>query len=225
MVPGVTSVNKKGGPMAQRLLDWYIREGKKSKKKSADAASIGKLVHKYAEFKTEGKEFDWNEVEDHKDSEKIKRCIRLYENWYKDNEDKVLGTELLIGSPKLLFGGMIDRLVYSRKWGKVIDDYKTSSGFFIDNFIQAAGYSIAAREWLNEHIDTYRILLFPKTGTEFHTLLVTGDSWLLDGKKVDGNGVTQDDLKQQFLRNRSSLEFHKRGDKFFDNIYEDLKNE
>jgi len=225
LVPGVTSINKLGGPTDPKLLAWYMATGRKSKKKSLEAASIGKLVHSYAEERSLGKQPDMGRIEEHPDVAKIKCCIEHYEEWYKTNEDKVLGTEMLVGSAMYRYGGTIDRLVESKTWGLVLDDYKTSKGFYIDQFLQLAAYREAAAEWFDKRVDALRILLFPKSGGTFHSLLLTGRGWFFDNVPLANVSITFNDLWEQFKRNRLSMDFYRLGSQVCADINTGLSND
>lgn len=229
IVPGVTTVNKGGYPTSPKLLAWFMRNGNKSKEIAAEAADIGKVLHKYAELKILGKidTFNWTELEDfnEKDREAIQNTIDLFEKWFKTNITKTIGSEMMVASPTYQFAGTLDRLSSNEHDEAGIEDYKTSSGFFVDQFIQMAGYKIALYEWKGLEAKWFRINLFGKTKAMFHTLLVNRDGWYLDGQLHVQDVYAMQKLESQFLRNRKTFSFVKEYDELFDGIYGKLKGE
>lgn len=227
IVPGVTTVNKKGFPTNEKLLNWFKRNGQNSTRIANEAADVGKIVHKYAEHTANGEsgKFDWSIVESHKHKIQIKNCIRLFTSWWEKNTTRTMGTELLIASPTYNFGGMIDRLALNTQDELGIEDYKTSSGFFIDQFVQQAGYKIAAYEWLNMDIKWLRINLFGKQDGDFHTLLVNQEGWYLDEKIYLADKFAMLKLQNQFVSNRKTYGFVDEYEPMFDDIYKTLKAE
>lgn len=225
IVPGVTSINKKGFPTPERLLNWYKMQGKKSDKIATTAADLGKLLHKYAELRVKGTVWiDWEKEVEAESKEKLANCISIFEDWYKQNNTRTLDSELLVGSSTYKFAGTLDRLSLNTKDEIGIEDYKTSSGFFIEHFIQMAGYKLALYEWKGLDAKWFRINLFGKTKAEFHTLMVNKEGWFLDGVLYEKDEYAIQKLESQFLRNRKTYEFVDTYDGLLDSIYHVIKD-
>ena len=225
IVPGVTTVNKKGYPTSEKLLNWFMKNGRASKQIAAEAADVGKILHKYAELKIAGQldKFNWTEVEEHEFKKEIKNCIDVFEKWFTANTTKTIASELMVASPTYQFAGTLDRLSSNDHDEAGIEDYKTSSGFFVDQFVQMAGYKIALYEWKGIEAKWFRINLFGKKDADFHTLLVNRDGWYLDGTLFDTDAYAMQKLESQFLRNRKTYAFVDEHDPKFDGIYQMLK--
>lgn len=226
-VGGVTTINKKGFPTSEKLINWYKRNGMRSNKLANDAADIGKMVHKYAELTVEGKsgEFNWEDVEKHKGKIQIKNCIKHFTSWHQKNTTRTMGSEMLVASPQYKFGGMLDRLALDLDDNLGIEDYKTSSGFFIDQFIQMSGYKIAVYEWKNLDVKWLRINLFTKQDGDFHTLLVNQEGWYLDGNLWVVDKFAMIKLQNQFISNLKTFNFVNEYEPIFDKIYDKLQEE
>lgn len=140
---------------------------KKSKtaymKKSQEAASIGTMVHDYVYSSENHKPFDVGLIQQHPDREKIEKAISQYHGWKESNRDSILSAEGIVASPTYWFAGRFDRLAL-RGNKVVLSDFKTSSGIYVDMFIQLASYKIAIEEWMGNKIDAFEILRFGKEG-------------------------------------------------------------
>ncbi len=197
-VVGASTISK-CHPLPRPLLNWYMGQAGEyvaSKMKAVDAgtielkdvlkesktafnevlddtADIGTFVHEYAYvYETDG---DIKEVRKkivgHKDETKIENGIRAFVDWKETNHDDILKSEEIIASVKYQFGGKFDTL--RKRDGKVIlGDYKTSKGFYPEQFIQLGAYKIALKEWLDIDVDGIEVLRFGKDG-EFDTKLIT----------------------------------------------------
>lgn len=225
VVPGVTTVNKKGFPTPQRLINWMMSKGKNANKIASEAAEVGKIVHKYAELTAKGtpEAFSWSKIKGHKDEEQIRNCVTKFKLWYSSNHKKTVDAEVLVGSVEYQFGGMIDRLSLDEKLGRGIEDFKTSNYFFIEQLVQQAGYRLAAKEWLGLDIDWLRIVKFPKEGDRIDTLTVTSEGWLLNDELVRVDVDVLATLTEQFIRNRKTSVFVDVYETLFDEIYERTK--
>ncbi len=193
VVPGVTTLIKAGLPTPEPLQNWkigigaeyvlanpkdpeVIKNAKQAwKKESEEAASIGIVVHDYAELVSLKKPEEALEMlAKHEGSAHwggILAAVHKVDEFNKENEDEILFTETLVASPKYKFAGRFDRLV--RRNGKVIiSDYKTSKSFYVEQFIQDAAYSIAISEWLGIEVEGFEVLRFGKEGGDFEPLLI-----------------------------------------------------
>jgi len=186
-----------------KLPDYLLEEiSKKSKAAwmtiAKKAANIGTIVHDYAEqFEFRGKidEELHKTIMQHKDKAKIISCIQKFRRWKKQNKDTILRHEEILGSVLYRFAGKFDRLA-SRNGLIVLSDFKTSSGFFIDQFIQLAAYTLLLKEWFNINIDVIEIIRFGKEDGVFETKEIK------DKKEIKL-------LQEQFLRNLATYRFMK----------------
>lgn len=99
------------------------------------------------------------------------KCIKAAMPWRKEVEDdEIIALEEIVASVVRWYAGKFDRL--SRRKGKVIlTDYKTSSGIFVDMFLQLALYRQAIQEWLGITVDAVEIVRFGKDGAFEHKLV------------------------------------------------------
>lgn len=162
------------------------------------AANIGTIIHDYAEqFEFKGKidEELHERIVQHKDKSKIFSCIKKFRRWKIQNKDIILRHEEILGSILYSFAGKFDRLS-SRNGLIVLSDFKTSSGFFIDQLIQLAAYVILLKEWLNINVDVIEIIRFGKEDGEFEVKQVK-----------DKNEIKE--LQKQFIRGLETYKFMK----------------
>lgn len=228
-VPGTTTFNKEAYPESPQLVSWKVGQGatyavealmemarnnqipdadsikqiiKESKtafrKFSQKAASIGTVLHDYAYCNEINKPFDDYELVRHPDAHKVLACVAKFKEWKEGNKDELIASEVVVASAEHQFAGKFDRL--SRRGGMVVlSDFKTSSGIFIDQWIQLATYRLAIKEWMNVEVDALEILRFGKTDAEFETKIVT-----------DKEEIAK--YTEQALRNRETYDFRKRFD-------------
>jgi len=199
-VYGVTTINKQGYPMSPKLLGWLMSKGRvKAKKESKEAADIGTLVHDYANlFEKDGKisEELHNKINTQVNKNLILSCIKKFRRWKRQNLDEIIGSEEIVASVNYNFAGKYDRL--SKRNGLVVlSDFKTSSGIYVDQFVQLAGYTIALKEWKNISVDAVEILRFGKEDGTFEPKIVTDQSLIRD-------------FQEQFLRNIFTFNFVQR---------------
>lgn len=140
-----------------------------------EAADIGTICHSFAEFDSLGK-FDeaqklLDQVRGAVSWPLISACIEKYAEWKKTNGGTLVQSEALVGSPRYLFCGKIDRLDQVGKKLR-LRDYKTSKAIFLDNFIQLGAYSLAIKEWLGLDVAELEILRFGKDDGTFETLVI-----------------------------------------------------
>ena len=219
-VPGPTTFIKEGFPVSEGLINWKIEQGARfvlqntEKLTSADvikgakvawkdaaqaAANIGTIVHDYAYLTEVGKEAEAQSLvlksQDLPDWNKIKNGMNKFDAWKDENNDQLLFSEAIVANITHKFGGKFDRLAV-RHHKLVLSDFKTSSGIFVDMFIQLGAYSLAIKEWLGQEVDVFEILRFGKEDGEFQV------------QQFDSTG----DLiwfEQQAIRCRETYEFKK----------------
>jgi hypothetical protein len=194
---GVTTINKKGYPISPHLLRWMMARGiKKSKKEAEEAASIGKLVHSYAENYEHHKKTP-DDLHDniifHKDKALVLNCIKKFRRWERENQDKLIGSEGLVASVEYNFAGTFDRLA-QRKNEVVLSDFKTSSGIYTEQFIQISAYALALWEWRKIKVDVLEVIRFGKDSGEFETKQISNIKQIVE-------------LQEQFIRNLHTMRF------------------
>ena len=182
-----------------------------SKKVAEEAAGIGTIVHDYAYLTELGKIEDATKlVADNVDSpnwESINNGIKKFTGWKEENKDEIVSSEAIVAHVCPMhegkeddtalcscYGGKFDRLA-KRGDLLVLSDFKTSSGIYVDMFIQLAAYTIAIDQWLGLKVDAVEILRFGKEDGELQTLMMKGQ----DIEK----------FKQQAIRCRETYEFRK----------------
>jgi hypothetical protein len=179
---GVTTIISQGYPKSQRIVDWQIKQGadwaikQVGKLELADilkqaptayreeldeAADIGTAVHDLAYNYTKFNKCDVEQHKLHPNYGIIVRCFEQFVEWTNTVSDEILALEELVCSPSLMFAGRFDRLS-KRKGVVTLSDYKTSSGFYITQFIQMAAYAIAIKEWMGIEVEDIEIVRFDK---------------------------------------------------------------
>ncbi len=207
-VVGVTTFIKAGFPTSEALVNWkigkaaeytydnwqdsskdqLIKDAKQAWRKDAEeSAGIGTIVHEYAYLSSLNKhEEALKELNTHQESdqwEKIISAVRQVDDYLKDTKDKLLYAETTVGSLQKQFAGRFDRLV--KRDGKVIiTDYKTSKGFYLEQFIQDGAYAIAIEEWLGLKVEGFEVVRFGKEGGDFKSLLITKHEELEEFKQA-----------------------------------------
>lgn len=158
-----------------KLAEAIVKRSSKAGDKAAKrAATIGTFVHDYA-YQTEVNgtvsEELLSKIRTHRDYAKINLGVQKFTAWHSENQDQMVASEAVVASVRHSFGGKFDRL--SRRNGLItLSDFKTSSGIFVDQFIQLAAYRIAIREWMGLDVQQIEILRFGKEDGEFETKLI-----------------------------------------------------
>lgn len=177
---GVTSAISQGYPKAQNLVDWQARKAAQFvydydeflpypdvvkeavtsyKDELEEAGDIGTAVHNYCYLFEKGIKFSLNPNFGNYDV--IKKCCEQFDQWRAGLPDEIITLEELVCSPSLKYAGRFDRLA-NRDGVIVLSDYKTSSSFYITQFVQLAGYCMAIEEWIGIHVDDIEIIRFDK---------------------------------------------------------------
>lgn len=190
-VPGVTTFVKGGMPDSYYLTRWKIGQGANYALENANridldkvieeskdawqgvgkkAAAIGTFVHDYAYFLELENEKELQKLskklEGLPEQEKIKSSLKKVDEWHLQNTDELVASEQLVASIRFQFGGKFDRLA-RRNGVYILSDFKTSNGFYVDQFVQLAAYRLAIREWMNIDIGEVEILRFGKVDGDF----------------------------------------------------------
>jgi len=185
-------------PTASQLV-WITQKAKRAfMRKSKEAADIGSIVHDYANAFERQVQFNMKVIENHPDRKKIEKCLKKFIGWKSKNKDEMLASEEVVASPTYWFAGKFDRLA-KRNGLVILSDFKTSSGIFVDQFVQLAGYAIAIKEWLGIDVHGIEIVRFGKDGS-FDTKLVTDPAEITD-------------YMNQFIRNVQTSQFRKEYEK------------
>jgi hypothetical protein len=174
---------------------------KASKKKPAElataAAAIGTIVHDYAYWFEKGETAKCLTIEhdalQHPDGEKIKNGIGLFLNWHEKvgAKDTMVASEDIVGLPCnnhgenvpehslcYCYAGKFDRLVSRPGVGLVLSDFKTSSGIYVEQFLQEGAYTPAIEFWMGERLQGEKIagleiLRFGKEDGKFEAMLIS----------------------------------------------------
>lgn len=169
LVPSVTTILKtlsKG----DALVIWANNLGwkhKSYKKELEDAAIIGTVAHAFCEYvlsndKTILEEID-KELENMSDemSEKTHNAISSFMQWWSDNKEYVepISTELQLSCED--YGGTAD-LICKYKGKRMILDYKTSSSFYMTQYLQLAAYAKMYKKKYNKKISDVAVLRLDK---------------------------------------------------------------
>ncbi len=185
-------------PLTKQITELIKKSKRAFMHKSTAAASIGTVVHDYANAYEAKIPFDMSVVTEHKDRDKIEKCIAKFIEWSDKNKDEMLLAEEVVASPTYWFAGKFDRLA-KRNGLTILSDFKTSSFIYTDQFVQLAGYAIAIKEWLGIDVNGIEILRFGKDGS-FETKLVTNTEEITE-------------YMNQFVRNCLTSQFRKKFEK------------
>jgi len=163
-VPGTTTIT---GLLAKPfLIPWANKlglEGIDSTKYRDEAAEVGTLAHKMIECYLSGEALDEKEYSATDWDLAINAVLKFYE-WEKQNDIRVVESELPLVSEINLYGGTID-CICELDGKLVMLDFKTSKAIYDENFVQLAAY----RELAKEHgydIEECRVLRIGRDETE-----------------------------------------------------------
>jgi ATP-dependent exoDNAse (exonuclease V) beta subunit len=230
---GVTTAGKHGYPASKQITNWQtkhsaryamsaviplVQKKKRVTKKMMEeiaeasldayakplgaAADIGTIVHDYAYHTESGLHYDMEQWAEHPDIKKVRAGIRAWNTWKARNKDEVVSLEALVGSYTRMYAGRLDRL--SRRGEQVVlGDYKTSSGFYVSQFVQAAGYRRAVREWLGLEVTLLEIIRLDKYRGRVETRT---SQELAHVFKID-HAELLEVLDRQFIRNLETAKF------------------
>jgi hypothetical protein len=211
-VVGVTTFIKAGWPTPEPLINWKIGKAAEFawdtavapsidinrseaiklaktawKKDTAEAAGIGSIVHDYAHLSSLGRNDEAIEaLSDHVGTPEwyaIQNAVYKVDQFLEQTKDEIVLLETMVASPLHRFAGRFDRLV--KRDGKIIiTDYKTSKGFYFEQFIQDGAYALALQEWLGIHVQGFEVVRFGKEGGDFEQLLITDFDELNEFKRA-----------------------------------------
>lgn len=189
----------------KNVLAKWLSGAKTATKDTLDrTADIGTLMHDYCWALRTNQAFDSSRVAGHEHEAQILKRLAEVKQWVTERQltERVLRAEEIIASIKYKFGGKFDCLV-ERSDGKIIlQDYKSAKGFYVEQFIQGGGYSIALKEWLGIKIDGIEIIRF-------------NDNTDRPESKVIDRPKQIKSFEQQFIRCRETREFQRAWEKVF----------
>ena len=132
-----------------------------------EAASVGSLVHKFAEDFSQAKINNQEMPEISEDlCEQAINGISAFLDWYNGHNINFLDCEKLLYSRKNDFAGLTDAVV-DIDGRKILLDYKTGKGIYSEHYYQVAGYRLAYEEE-NGKLDGAMILHFDKETGNFN---------------------------------------------------------
>ncbi len=206
-VPGATGVGK-AYPPSDGLVQYMIRQGieeYKTGKKLKRKALVGSILHDYAFCLRTGKVFDTSILDGHVDEEEIKTRMKLVDQFFDEQHDELIMAEEIIASVEHQYAGKFDVLV--RRGDEIIlQDYKSSKGFFESQFIQLGLYANALKEWKGIQVTGFEIIRFAENATKPESFLIDDSTALIE-------------FIQQGLRLRDTLTFQNKWKTFFDKKY------
>lgn len=172
-VQAVLNEASSGSILTDKLLAQIVKDSKTAyRKSSAEAASVGSLVHDYAYCTENNKYFDDSRILEHPDSQKVLSCIAKFREWRAHNLDQMILAEVCVASVKHQIGGKFDRLI-KRGDKTILGDFKTSNRIYIDNWLQLALYRVLIKEWLGVIVDGIEVIRFGKTDEDFEVETIT----------------------------------------------------
>lgn len=134
------------------------------------AATIGSIVHEYAETKQDLEQIEGFTTLSKEDKEKVLNATTAFDHWFDEAGFAPRKKEALVYSKKYGFCGTLDLLAVKNRQLHLLD-YKTSSGFYVEYIIQVGGYFLAyEEEHPTEKIAGATIVLFCKETGSYRTL-------------------------------------------------------
>ncbi len=197
-------------PLNKTKVKELITGAKNATKKILDdSADIGTLTHDYCFAKRTGIEFDFKRITNNE--EIVRKRFKEVDIWCAEREktETVLSAEEIVASPLHKFAGKYDVLVKIKKTGKIrLQDYKSSKGFYIEQFLQAGGYRQAIKEWQGLDVSELEIIRFNDNTEKPDSLVLSDDI---------------EEFTQQFILCRNTRLFQRKWDKFFTVLYRKKK--
>ena len=178
LVPSVTTILK---VLAKddALMSWSNNLGwkhKSYKKELENSSIIGTTAHSFCEYMIKQDDDLLSQIISRMSNFPVdlytqtKNAIVSFKKWYMNNKDylEVLYTELQLVSDKC--GGTTD-LVCNFKDKLMLIDYKTSSSFYMSQFLQLAQYAKMYSEKFNIKVDDVAVLRLDKKNGDNAQLL------------------------------------------------------
>jgi hypothetical protein len=147
---------------SEELLPVIEEALKQHQVKKEEAASIGTLVHDWAEkfgvATVQG--LDLPEIPEEAD-EKVHAGINAFLDWFNSHEIKFVDAERLLFSKRYEYAGLTDAIAII-DGRKTLIDYKTGKGIYNEFYYQIAAYWHAYEEETGEELDCAEIIHFNK---------------------------------------------------------------
>ena len=179
-VPSVTTII--GATMPKHaLVNWAYECGLRGEDYIATrdkAGSIGTVAHAMVEAHAGNLPtihmLDGLSAED---ATKVNNAFGGYVAWRKKYPDiKILLTEIRLVSQRHKFGGTIDATAIRDNFGRLLLDWKTANGTWIDHIIQLAAYKeLWAENYPGEAFNECRLIRLDKDEEKFEEFIYTGD--------------------------------------------------
>lgn len=154
VVPSVTTIIG-AFRSSDALIHWAWEQGASGfdyRKTRDEAATVGSVVHKYAEFATDHPRFRLPQTRTIIKEEglapeaaaQVRKGYQAWKKWADDNQLTHSIQEQRMVSERYQFGGMVDMFTVRKK--RTILDYKTSKRLYLDHVIQIAAYGLLWKE-------------------------------------------------------------------------------
>ena len=179
-VPSVTTII--GATMPKpALVNWAYECGKRGEDYIVTrdrAGSIGTVSHDMIE--AHAGNLPWNSIANGlplEDQPKAWNAFIAYLGWRAKYPDiKILLTEIRLVSRLHKFGGTIDATAIRDNFGRLLIDWKTSGGTWIDHIIQLAAYkNLWAENYPGEAFNECRLIHLDKDAARYNEFIYTGD--------------------------------------------------
>ena len=167
-VPSVTTIIskfKESGGLIHWAWDLGI-QGIDYRKVRDEAANAGTLAHNMVEAMITGGD-PMASTGPEEQLTKARNAFRLYEEWAKQSNLRVIETEVQLVSERYRFGGCLDAMFVNERLS--LGDWKTSNSVYSDYLYQLAGYAILWEENRpDQPIDGgYHLMRFAKDDPDF----------------------------------------------------------
>jgi hypothetical protein len=200
-------------PLKKTHIKELIKEAKNATQRVLEeTADVGTIMHDYCYAIRLRKHYDDTRLLGHKDEATIRQRFLEVDKWCaeRDKEETVVAAEEIVGSCLYKFAGKFDVVVRRHDTGNFrLQDYKSSKGFYVDQFIQAGGYRQAIKETLRLDIRELEIIRFNDNTEEPDPMLMT-------------EGI--EDFTREFILCRNTRSFQRKWEPVFDKLYRTSRN-
>jgi hypothetical protein len=191
--PGVTYDEIQLKAMAEQMKSSH-------RKKSGDAADIGKMVHEWIDDYISGKKPPTPV------NEKIKNATNSFLEWVKKDNVKFIENERIVYSKKYNYAGTLD-FVAEVNGKLLLGDFKTSSGIWDEYWFQTSAYQQAYTEE------------FPEAKILGQAIVRIGKDGVLEVKISEA-----EDYEPNRIAFNSALNLHRRLKYYKDKAYQEKQN-
>lgn len=151
---------------AEELYPVLDEAAKQHEIRKQKAATIGDLVHDFAEKFVLYKTGQIETMPELPEDENAKNGVNAFLDWFMSHDVKFEAAERLVYSKKYGFVGTTDGIA-TIDGKKYLIDYKTGSGVYNEHYLQVTGYRLAYEEEMKEKLDGALILHFNKDNGSF----------------------------------------------------------